>query len=236
MSLGHGASIVKNGLVLHLDAANPKSYVGSGTSWTDISGNGNNGTLVNGVGYSVDNKGSLIFDGVDDYGYVDESNTNKPLDAITVCSFVYPVLPSYNNVRLIGDWHQTTSHDRWILFANGSSITWYMRTSATGEAGTPGWGIVPNRWVSLVGRYDGSNQDFFINGDFFSRRPNVTGLMRSGDGNRPIRFGQQGAYFGTSPAGNSFNGNISNIQLYNRALTAAEIKQNFEATRSRYGI
>ena len=68
MSLNHGGKpIVTDGLVLCLDAANPKSYPGSGTTWTDLSGNGNNGTLVNGVGYNSDNGGSLSFDGVNDY-------------------------------------------------------------------------------------------------------------------------------------------------------------------------
>ena len=67
MSLYHSPQISLNGLVLCLDAANPKSYPGSGTTWTDLSGNGNNGTLVNGVGYSSDNLGSLVFDGANDY-------------------------------------------------------------------------------------------------------------------------------------------------------------------------
>jgi hypothetical protein len=67
MALSHSPSIVTDGLVLCLDAGNPKSYPGSGTTWTDLSGNGNNGTLVNGVGYSGDNLGSLSFDGVNDY-------------------------------------------------------------------------------------------------------------------------------------------------------------------------
>ena len=63
-------SIIDDGLVLYLDAANTKSYPGSGTTWTDLSGNGNNGTLENGVGYNSGNGGSLVFDGVDDYDYV----------------------------------------------------------------------------------------------------------------------------------------------------------------------
>ena len=67
MALSHSPSIVTDGLVLCLDAGNPKSYPGSGTTWTDLSGNGNNGTLVNGVGYDSDNGGSLSFDGVNDY-------------------------------------------------------------------------------------------------------------------------------------------------------------------------
>ena len=68
MALVHGAGqIVVNGLVLYLDAASPRSYPGTGTAWTDLSGNGNNGTLTNGPTYSSANGGSIVFDGVNDY-------------------------------------------------------------------------------------------------------------------------------------------------------------------------
>lgn len=68
MALAHNPKIVTDGLVLCLDAANPKSYPGSGTVWSDLSGNGNNGTLVNGVGYNSNNGGYLTFDGSNDGG------------------------------------------------------------------------------------------------------------------------------------------------------------------------
>ena len=67
MGVFAGPEIVEDGLVLALDAGNTKSYPGSGTTWTDLSGNGNNGSLVNGVGYNSGNLGSLSFDGVNDY-------------------------------------------------------------------------------------------------------------------------------------------------------------------------
>ena len=66
MALSHSPLIVTDGLVLCLDAANKKSYSGSGTTWTDRSGNGNNGTLVNGPTFDSGNGGSIDFDGVDD--------------------------------------------------------------------------------------------------------------------------------------------------------------------------
>jgi len=66
MGAAAGPDIVEDGLVLCLDAANPKSYPGSGNTWTDLRGNGNDGTLVNGVGYDSANNGSMVFDGVDD--------------------------------------------------------------------------------------------------------------------------------------------------------------------------
>ena len=58
--------IVRSGLVLHLDAARPASYPGSGTTWTDLSGQGNNGTLTNGPTYSSANGGSIVLDGTND--------------------------------------------------------------------------------------------------------------------------------------------------------------------------
>ena len=67
MGVFAGPDVSESGLVLALDAGNLKSYPGSGTTWTDLSGRGNTGTLVNGVGYNGSNLGSLVFDGVDDY-------------------------------------------------------------------------------------------------------------------------------------------------------------------------
>jgi len=224
-----GPDVSESGLVLALDAANSKSYPGSGTTWTDLSGRGNTGTLVNGVGYNSSNLGSLSFDGGDDYGVINDNSVIKPVNQITVSTFIYPTLTSYSNCRIFGDWHQASGLDRWILYANGSSISWYMRTQTTGEGGTTGWSIINNQWVSLTGVYNGTNQDLYVNGNFFSRRP-CSGTMNSGNGSTPIRFGRQ------ETTGGGFQGNIAQVSIYNRALSAAEITQNFNATRSRYGI
>ena len=69
MSSKGGPDINENGLVLHLDAANNKSYPGSGTTWTDLSGNDNNGTLTNGPTFNASNMGSIALDGTNDYIY-----------------------------------------------------------------------------------------------------------------------------------------------------------------------
>ncbi len=61
-----GPDINENGLVLSLDAANYKSYTGSGTTWRDLSGNSNNGTLTNGPTFNAANMGAIVFDGTDD--------------------------------------------------------------------------------------------------------------------------------------------------------------------------
>ena len=87
MSLGHGATIVRDGLVLYLDAANEKSYPGSGTTWYDLSGNGNDVTLINNPTYSTNNNGSFIFDGVDEYLSSVSLTHNGTLTAIFVAKY-----------------------------------------------------------------------------------------------------------------------------------------------------
>jgi hypothetical protein len=84
MSTFGGPNIITDGLVLALDAANVKSYLGSRTTWKDLSGNGNHGTLVNGVGYTSTNSGALVFDGINDY-FVTNNNLNlSDTDKLTV--------------------------------------------------------------------------------------------------------------------------------------------------------
>jgi hypothetical protein len=77
--------IVTSGLVLALDAADKNSYPGSGTTWTDLSGNGNNGTLVNGPTFSSANGGSIVFDGVDDY-VTCGTNSSTLVSSMTISS------------------------------------------------------------------------------------------------------------------------------------------------------
>ena len=83
MGTAGGPKLVTNGLVLALDAASPKSYAGSGTTWSDLTGNNLDATLFNGPTFSTDNYGTIVFDGDDDYGQISSS----PLTAITVFTF-----------------------------------------------------------------------------------------------------------------------------------------------------
>ena len=224
-----GTNIVTDGLVLHLDAANSKSYPGSGTTWSDLSGNGNDGTTINSPTYSSTNAGLFNFS-TNEYGYVHEDTTIKPTDFITVNFVCRSAVSSISNCRPLGDWHQTGLYDRWIMYINGTTVQWLVNGTAP-----TGWTIVPNIWVILTGTYDGTTLKLYVNGNLFSET-GKTGAMDGGDGNRPIRFGGQGFYAGTNSAGSIFDGDIASFSVYNRALTAAEIKQNFEAIRGRYGI
>jgi hypothetical protein len=226
MALSHSPSIVTNGLVLCLDAANPKSYPGSGTTWTDLSGNGNNGTLVNGVGYSGDNLGSLVFDGVDDY-------------------ISFPSSPTLTNQITVDAWVNLTATtpngNGWILGREGSyrltyassSFQWVCSTVNNGwyTTGTPvGANLsTTGKIINVVGTYDGSNNRIYVNGTLAGINTNViSGNVRT-----------NGTYYLVrSDAGNIDYGklNMYSHKLYNKALTASEIQQNFNALRGRYEI
>ena len=223
MSLGHGSSIVRSGLVLHLDAANRKSYPGSGTIWGDLSGNGNNGTLVNGVGYSSDNNGSLVFDGVDDQipNPVPLSALGNTTPITTTASFWFKAAATSGRRNIswaFADGMIIASVNNNLYFYRGNS---YISTNVV---------IFDNTWKNLA-RVDNGNGNsllFYLNGNLVHTDQSF------------ITYGASQHNFFTSygngALGGYFPGNASVIQIYNRALTAQEIQQNFNALRGRYGV
>ena len=211
MSVAYNASIVTNGLVLALDAANPKSYPGSGTTWTDLSGSRNNGTLTNGPTFSSANNGSIVFDGVDDR--VDTFNASS-LTNITIEMWIYDTRSSGN---------------RDILTYNGNSGSYTFNGTTFRTDGNfllsrsfAGVGNPPlNTWYRFC---------YVRNGDLYINETRYTG-SGSDQSYSTISLGNT-----RSDINNRLNGQIAAVKIYNRVLTAAEISQNFNALRGRYGI
>jgi hypothetical protein len=228
MALSHSPSLVLPGLSLCLDAANPKSYPGSGTTWTDLSGNGNNGTLVNGVGYSGDNLGSLSFDGVNDE--VQLPGTNLSLNQMTISSWNYS-----SNYQQNGFMFEKTTNGsvntQYSLFYNSGNNSIYYRTYGLSIldliVNRTTAGVVNNQWNNVVATWDGTNKRIYVNGVLRATSANLTGTVTQNTTGAAFI----GIYGG---GGYPFNGRISQTQIYNRALTAQEIQQNFNATKSRY--
>ena len=228
MALSHSPSIITQNLSLCLDAANPKSYPGSGTTWTDLSGNGNNGTLVNGVGYSGDNLGSLSFDGVNDE--VQLPGTNLSLNQMTISSWNYS-----SNYQQNGFMFEKTTNGsvntQYSLFYNSGNNSIYYRTYGLSTTdlivNRTTAGVVNNQWNNVVATWDGTNKRIYVNGVLRATSANLTGTVTQNTTGAAFI----GIYGG---GGYPFNGRISQTQIYNRALTAQEIQQNFNATKSRY--
>lgn len=212
MGIRYNTSIVRNGLVLHLDAANVKSYPGSGTTWYDLSGNGNHGTLVNGPTFDSANKGCLSFDGTNDYVVGNISSYSSAEYTSTTWVFLNTVAPEQHLTNLKG------------------SVQFYVKAGTLGSAsfGNLTGGIInATTWYMLTQRRasDGTGS-IFINGDFISS----SALPAPGAVTQYV----VGNYVG---GGNYWlNGKIGVSKIYNRALSASEIKQNFEALRGRYSI
>lgn len=218
MSLGHGASIVRDGLVLHLDAANPKGYPGTGTTWSDISGLGNNGTLVNGVGYSADNKGAMVFDGVNDR--VECGTFSVPY--LTLNTWVYKTSSTNNQgiCRKNFGW-ALSQFNGTLQVAPGTNWNFF----------NTGYVIPLNRWINIAYTYSGTGlsgtQTVYVNGSSVYTSSTGTGTLPTNSNTVRIGFDDNNWWWG---------GSISNTFIYNRALSAVEVKQNFEALRGRYGI
>ena len=206
----------------------------SADTWTDLSGNGRNGTLTNGAFYNNSNGGSLQFDGVNDYVSVPNFNINS----FTVCSFIkLNVLNTFKGIFGQSDtiWNNTsvafrvldTNKLNLLLSASGTTSTYSEITSdATFLADT---------WYFVAASFDKPNRKLYINGESVSYT--ITGITNFDynlySSTSPIIIG--GYTFG---AGLSYlmNGNIPLIYYYNRALSETEIKQNFNALRGRFGI
>ena len=105
-----------------------------------------------------------------------------------------------------------------------------MTSSGQTEAGiTTPYTFTAGAWTNLTGTYDGVTQSLYVNGAFFSSAAR-TGTLFSGNSSQTVRIGRQ------AESGGSLNGNISNVSIYNRALSTNEIQQNFNALRGRYGL
>lgn len=214
--------IVQSGLVLNLDAGVSSSYPGSGTTWTDLSGNGNNMTLYNGVSYS---NGFLDFDGTDDYA---QTTSN----GLTTGTNVQYSLEMWVNFDSFGP-------NRWWLAVIGQSsgygsLHWIgNEATSTGDFGSWDYGprnspnlIGTNQWLHLVTTFTGTILTTYVNS--LSGTPVSNNSFNFTNTEFTIGFGFLGESY--------FNGKVATSRIYNRALTAQEIQQNFNATRSRFGI
>jgi hypothetical protein len=225
MAFFRGPQIVKEGLVLALDAANTKSYPGTGTVWKDLSGNGNNGTLINGVGYNSDNNGSLVFDGVNDFvDGVHNTQINITGDITVECWFrVTNTRTDWVRVFGKGD---ATNRTVGLWYNQLSSVFLYQRYGSTNMGIVYTATVSLNTWYHMVGTSSGNNHTLYLNNVIRGTSTMGTTFASSTDPYK-VGYGNIHTYH---------IGNVSNCRTYNRALTANEVFQNFNATKGRYDL
>lgn len=217
MSTHYNPKIVTSGLIMALDAINTKSYPGSGSTWTDLTGNSNTATLVNSPTYS---NGYFTFDGSTQYATV--AGTPVAQTAYTKMIWLYVTNFATNNNLLSSD---VGGNIFWLGGNSGTKLVGaHTDTSFTLVQGATNLSL--NTWYCGAVTFSTvSGWVIYLNG--LSDATNATVSQRPGTG-----AVQVGAYAN----GNLFSGRLACPMIYNRALTAAEIKQNFNALRGRFGV
>jgi hypothetical protein len=208
-------SIVTRGLVFSYDAGALDSYPQTGTTWFDLTTNTNNGTLTNGPTFSSSDGGTIVFDGTNDS--VEVTNSLGTLSNYTIGYWAYRDTPDKMAIAARTDtrfyWYGDNSW--YYTHSGGAGEFYYPRTVSI-----PGWGY----WVVV---YNGSNVSIYRQATFEGSQ-NTTGTADW----------TAGVKIGLWTGGNSyaFQGKIAVVQMYNRALSATEVSQNYNAQKSRFGL
>ncbi len=233
MSFNYSPKTITDGLVLCLDAANTRSYPGSGTAWNDLSKSRNNGTLVNGPTFNSGNGGGIVFDGVNDYANAGNLGTFYPQGTINfwmkstaVEDYRNPFSTHYLGINAGIRFEQYTNPSPYGGFNvsigndDGSQVTLYDYSS--------GAALTPNIWyyVTLVWNTQSNKAIGYLNSiQKFDRShtywPTTIPSVSIGSGFDSSRY---------------FKGNISQVLIYNRSLSSTEITQNYNALKTRFGL
>jgi hypothetical protein len=205
-------TIVQQGLVLNLDAGNPYSYGGAGTTWYDVSGNSYNGTLTNGPTYSSDVGGTIVFDGVNDYVTTSFATTSG--QSVTYCGWLYST-------------ESTSTYKNFVDSLSTSPMIWWNTSGQIefDESRYTTTTVYRNQWVyvSLSKPSGSSSASYYVNGVLVG-----TGTAYTTPALIPTLFNRSAAQ--------TWKGNGAVVQIYNRALSAAEVLQNYNATKGRFGL
>ena len=215
--------------VLYLDAGNSKSYPATGTTWTDLSGNGNHGTLVNGPTYDAGYGGSLVFDGVNDYADCGNSTIINfgVSQSFTVAYWVYSTAMAGYEAHVA-----KSSGNGWIpnlLWAGATpQLRWWLSSNVPVTYNS----LKPylNAWRYVAMSIDRSinTAHIFEDGVLVASASISSSLDVASNAN---------LWIGNDVYGSAASAKISAVQIYNRQLTtAAEVRQNFNAMRGRYGL
>ena len=228
--------IVTNGLVLSLDAANTKSYPKSGNTWSDLSGNRNNGTLTNGPIFSSDSGGGIAFDGVNDYAIISNSTSINPTAAVTFSAFFNFSSFSANFGCVIYKQNNYASfNEQYLIYASntdlGITLTGADRSQKIANSAVD----YRNKNTYVVGTCDTITDELklYINGVLIQTVPFTSTFDIA---NTPLQIGGTGVLDFENIYQGWLNGKIYSAHVYNRALSASEILQNYNAQKSRFGL
>jgi len=219
--------IVQDGLVLNLDAAVDASYPGNGTTWYDLAGS-NSGTLTNGPTFDRGNGGGIVFDGTDDYVNLGTASSLFPGPNITASLFCW-IKPSTVGSSSVPIGNLTSGHRLYIGIYSGGfwdvgfgNYYWNYAYSGSRATATTNWTL-----ISLI--ITAGSAVLYVNGQKTITKTTDTSVSLGG-------FFSMGVYLVDGSIYGSYQEscNIALIQIYNRALSANEVQQNYNATKGRF--
>ena len=235
-------AIVTNGLVLNVDAGFTPSYPTTGTTWYDVSSNGYNGALTNGPAFSSANNGSISLDGVDDYVNIgNQANLQMGTGDFTVCLWIKMNNPPISSLNIliwsknapaaaagygIGFFYGGGNSNKLLWgTANGSTAVEILSQNAFPEL-LGAWGHI------VMVRQNGSTNNgcFYINNQYQPIASSAT--MINVNTNTDMVIGNTSDRYGSYWT----KGNYAIAQIYNRALSASEVSQNYNAQKGRFGL
>jgi len=232
MSTIGGPNIVEDGLILALDGANRKSNPGSGTTWTDLSGNGKDGSLVNGASFQTTNGGSVAFDGVNDRVNLYASNQ--------LIGNQYATLEAWIKSSDDGTGSGGYANFLGTRVGQNMSINRYSYTNTavfltdftSGNLGAPigSINVFDQNWHHVVGVNNFGICSLYVDGT-------IEGVNSTRSGQN-IDLNAEVMAIGNDPnnTNRTFYGEVAIARIYNRALTQPEVLQNYNAVKSRFGL
>lgn len=225
MGLSHSPGIIPDGLVFYFDPINPRSYAGTGLTGYNLIDTSIVGSFVGGAVYDVANKGSIYFDGVDDYIDFGSSTVFKLTDNFTLSAWVKSSV--YGDRAILGNFGPSSDYSGFNLNIQPSNKFAFL----TGSAATATYlysndTFLLNKWYHLTAvRQNGTNYLY------------VNGAVQSSTNTQVVKYSNQNFYFAkwySNLTGFYHNGQIASAAFYNRALSSTEILQNYNATKKRF--
>lgn len=229
MAFYRGPNVVTNGLVLSLDAANPKSYPGTGTTWSDISGNNRNVTLVNGPSFANSSSGAIVFDGTNDslsFSTITFSNTSYTIEMFG--NLTGTIEPTANRRSIFGNVSYASEFSNTTTFFTNLTVnsvdTYFNFGFSTAGSLVTGQDF---HWIFTLD-FSTKNVFIYLNGkSITSADTQLTSYT-----NISTTFTRFGIWTTIRP----YIGNLYYARMYNKYLTSSEVLQNYNATKARFGL
>jgi hypothetical protein len=232
MGVAGGPDLIQDGLVLSLDASDRNSYVSGSTTWFDLSGNNYNGSLINGPTFNTGSGGNIIFDGTNDEVTIGSKNGASFVDTDNMTLSVFLKINNKNVAGVLGRFTPQASDDGWCVWVYLNKII-FFNTNSLGnydpEFGNTGYSFIDGEWFHFCVTRDSPTKKlkWYINGQLNQEYTTSSNTYKKT--NNGISIASLGSSY-------NMNGNIASTQIYNKALTADAVLQNYNAQKSKFGL